>query len=62
MPSPVGRQISFPSASRFKAKNARKAETALEKLAAALETAENCFRALLAAVEVCSLGQICPMV
>jgi methylmalonyl-CoA mutase len=42
----------------FKAKNARKAEQALDKLAAVVETNQNCFPALLEAVEVCSLGQI----
>jgi methylmalonyl-CoA mutase cobalamin-binding domain/chain len=43
---------------KFKAKNARKAEQALAKLAAVVETEENCFPALLEAAEVCSLGQI----
>jgi methylmalonyl-CoA mutase cobalamin-binding domain/chain len=43
---------------RFKAKNADKAEPALAKLAAIVETDENCFPALLEAAEVCSLGQI----
>jgi len=43
---------------KFKQKNAAKAEKALEKLAAVVETDENCFPALLEAVEVCSLGQI----
>jgi methylmalonyl-CoA mutase len=43
---------------KFKAKNARKAEKALDKLAAVIETDENCFPALLEAAEVCSLGQI----
>src|SRR4051812_39992757 len=42
----------------FKARNARKAEQALDKLAAVIETDENCFPALLEAAEVCSLGQI----
>jgi methylmalonyl-CoA mutase len=44
---------------KFKAKNAKKAEAALEKLAAVVETDENCFPALMEAAEVCSLGQIC---
>ncbi|MDQ2867106.1 MAG: methylmalonyl-CoA mutase family protein [Verrucomicrobiota bacterium] len=44
---------------KFKAKNARKAEAALKKLASVVETEENCFPALLEAAEVCSLGQIC---
>jgi methylmalonyl-CoA mutase len=43
---------------KFKAKNAQKAEKALAKLAAVVETDENCFPALLDAAEVCSLGQI----
>ena len=43
---------------KFKQKNAAKAEKALEKLAAVVETDKNCFPALLEAVEVCSLGQI----
>jgi methylmalonyl-CoA mutase cobalamin-binding domain/chain len=43
---------------KFKAKNAGKAGQALNKLAAAVETDENCFPALLEAAEVCSLGQI----
>jgi methylmalonyl-CoA mutase cobalamin-binding domain/chain len=43
---------------KFKAKNARKADAALSKLAAVVETNENCFPALLEAVEVCSLGQV----
>jgi methylmalonyl-CoA mutase len=43
---------------KFKAKNARNAETALDKLAAVAETNENCFPALMEAAEVCSLGQI----
>ena len=43
---------------KFKKKNAKKAEQALEKLLAVVETKENCFPALMEAVEVCSLGQI----
>jgi methylmalonyl-CoA mutase cobalamin-binding domain/chain len=43
---------------KFKKKNAAKAEKALDKLAAVAETNENCFPALMEAVEVCSLGQI----
>ncbi|MGI8481056.1 MAG: methylmalonyl-CoA mutase family protein [Chthoniobacterales bacterium] len=43
---------------KFKKKNAGKAEKVLDKLAAILETNENCFPALLEAVEVASLGQI----
>jgi methylmalonyl-CoA mutase cobalamin-binding domain/chain len=43
---------------KFKQKNAGKAEKALDKLAAAVESGENTFPALLEAAEVCSLGQI----
>ena len=43
----------------FKAKHAKKAQQALDNLAAVVETDENCFPALMEAVEVCSLGQIC---
>ena len=43
---------------KFKAKNATKAERALDKLAGVVETDQNCFPALLEAAEVCSLGQI----
>ena len=43
---------------QFKKKNADKAEKALDKLAAVVESGENSFPALLEAVEVCSLGQI----
>ena len=51
-------QLQVDRLKKFKAKNARKAEQALNKLAAVVETDENCFPALLEAVEVCSLGQI----
>ena len=43
---------------QFKKKNEGKAEKALDKLAAVVESGENTFTALLEAVEVCSLGQI----
>ena len=43
---------------KFKQKNAGKAEKALDKLAAVVESGANTFPALLEAVEVCSLGQI----
>ena len=43
---------------KFKKKNAQKAKRALDKLAAIVDRGENCFPALLEAVEVCSLGQI----
>ncbi len=51
-------QLQVDRLKKFKMKNARKAEAALEKLAAVVETDENCFPALLEAAEVCSLGQI----
>jgi methylmalonyl-CoA mutase cobalamin-binding domain/chain len=43
---------------KFKKKNAGQSKRALDKLAAVVERGENCFPALLEAVEVCSLGQI----
>jgi methylmalonyl-CoA mutase len=43
---------------KFKKKNAEKAKRALAKLGDVVESGENCFPALLEAVEVCSLGQI----
>jgi methylmalonyl-CoA mutase N-terminal domain/subunit len=43
---------------KFKKKNAEKAKRALAKLGDVVERGENCFPALLEAVEVCSLGQI----
>jgi methylmalonyl-CoA mutase cobalamin-binding domain/chain len=43
---------------KFKKKNEEKSKHALDKLAAVVERGENCFPALLEAVEVCSLGQI----
>jgi methylmalonyl-CoA mutase len=52
------KQLQVDRLKKFKAKNAVKAERALNKLAAVVETKENCFPALLEAVEVCSLGQI----
>ena len=51
-------QLQVDRLKKFKAKNAGKAEKALEKLAAVVETDENCFPALMEAAEVCSLGQI----
>jgi methylmalonyl-CoA mutase len=51
-------QLQVDRLKKFKAKNARKAEAALDKLADIVETDENCFPALLEAAEVCSLGQI----
>ncbi len=43
---------------KFKKKNAEKAKRALDKLGDIVERGENCFPALLEAVEVSSLGQI----
>src|SRR6202140_1951495 len=43
---------------KFKKKNADKSKRALGKLAQVVDRGENCFPALLEAVEVCSLGQI----
>ncbi|TMP92325.1 MAG: methylmalonyl-CoA mutase [Verrucomicrobia bacterium] len=43
---------------KFKKKNAEKAKRALDKLVDIVERGENCFPALLEAVEVSSLGQI----
>ncbi len=51
-------QLQVDRLTRFKKKNAAKADKALNKLAAAVESGENTFPALLDAVEVCSLGQI----
>src|SRR5213595_3001676 len=43
---------------KFKKKNAEKSKRVLDKLGAVVDRGENCFPALLEAVEVCSLGQI----
>lgn len=51
-------QLQIDRLKKFKAKNAARAERVLDKLAAVVETDENCFPALLEAAEVCSLGQI----
>lgn len=51
-------QLQVDRLKKFKAKNAKAAEAALEKLAVVVETDENCFPALMEAAEVCSLGQI----
>ncbi len=51
-------QLQVDRLKKFKARNAAKAQKELEKLAAVVETDENCFPALLEAAEVCSLGQI----
>src|SRR3954471_10332594 len=52
-------QLQVDRLKKFKARNAHKAEQTLDKLAAVIETDENCFPVLLEAAEVCSLGQIC---
>ncbi|MEY2537501.1 MAG: hypothetical protein QOG67_1241 [Verrucomicrobiota bacterium] len=51
-------QLQVDRLTKFKKKNAAKAERALDKLAGVVDRGENSFPALLAAVEVCSLGQI----
>jgi methylmalonyl-CoA mutase len=51
-------QLQVDRLKKFKQTNAAKADKALDKLAAVVETDENCFPALLEAAEVCSLGQI----
>jgi methylmalonyl-CoA mutase len=51
-------QLQVDRLTKFKKKNAEKAKRALGKLADVVERGENCFPALLEAVEVCSLGQI----
>src|SRR2546423_1077481 len=51
-------QLQVDRLKKFKAKNARQAEAALDKLADIVETDENCLPALMEAVEICSLGQI----
>jgi len=51
-------QLQIDRLKKFKARNAAKANKALDKLAAVAERDENIFPALLEAAEVCSLGQI----
>ena len=51
-------QLQVERLKKFKKQNEKKADAALKKLAAVVETNENCFPALLEAAEVCSLGQI----
>src|SRR2546426_7696409 len=51
-------QLQVDRLAKFKKKNAEKAKRALDQLAAVVERGENCFPALIEAVEVCSLGQI----
>src|SRR5207249_650851 len=47
-------QLQVDRLAKFKKKNAAKADRALDKLAAVIESRKNCFPALLEAVEVCS--------
>jgi methylmalonyl-CoA mutase len=51
-------QLQVDRLTKFKKKNAEKSKRALDRLAAIVEHGENCFPALLDAVEVCSLGQV----
>ncbi len=51
-------QLQVDRLAKFKKKNAEKAKRALDKLVDVVERGENCFPALLEAVEVSSLGQI----
>jgi methylmalonyl-CoA mutase cobalamin-binding domain/chain len=51
-------QLQVDRLAKFKKKNAEKAKRALDKLVDVVERGENCFLALLEAVEVASLGQI----
>src|SRR5213078_2560153 len=54
----VKQQLQVERLTKFKRKNAEKAKRALDKLVDVVERGENCFPALLEAVEVSSLGQI----
>jgi methylmalonyl-CoA mutase len=51
-------QLQVDRLTKFKKKNAEKANRALDKLVDVVDRGENCFPALLETVEVCSLGQI----
>jgi methylmalonyl-CoA mutase cobalamin-binding domain/chain len=51
-------QLQVDRVTKFKKKNAEKAKRSLAKLGDTVDRGENCFPALLEAVEVCSLGQI----
>src|SRR6266508_4138325 len=51
-------QLQVDRLTTFKKKNSEKAKRALDKLVDVVESGENCFPALLEAVEVASLGQI----
>jgi len=52
------KQLQLDRLEKFKRKNAERAKRALDKLVDVVERGENCFPALLEAVEVSSLGQI----
>jgi methylmalonyl-CoA mutase cobalamin-binding domain/chain len=52
------KQLQLDRLEKFKRKHAEQAKRALDKLAEVVEREENCFPALIAAVEDCSLGQI----
>jgi methylmalonyl-CoA mutase cobalamin-binding domain/chain len=51
-------QLQVDRLAKFKKKNDEKTKRTLDKLADVVDLGENCFPALLEAVEVCSLGQI----
>jgi methylmalonyl-CoA mutase cobalamin-binding domain/chain len=52
------KQLQVDRLRKFKKQNAEKAKRALAKLGEVVDRGDNCFPALLEAVEVCSLGQI----
>jgi len=52
------KQLQVDRLAKFKKKNAAKAEKALDKLTAVVESGKNFFPTLIETVEVCSLGQI----
>jgi methylmalonyl-CoA mutase len=52
------KQLQVDRLAKFKKKNAAKAEKALDKLTAVVESGKNSFPTLIETVEVCSLGQI----
>ena len=56
--SRMKQQLQVDRLTKFKKRNAEKSKAALDKLAAIVDHRENCFPALLEAVEVCSLGQV----
>ena len=52
------KQLQVDRLTKFKKRNAAKAERALDKLTEVVESGKNCFPTLIETVEVCSLGQI----